>query len=375
MNAIANSPSTFPRRQLISIGAAARKYGCHENTLRAACNSGELRCFRLNRTGHQRLLESDILDWLGVESPELDCSIATKKVVIYARVSSNAQSVGFSKGSKDNDLARQVARLSEVSKKDYREPNPKILSDTGSGLSFNRKGFCRLLDDMLAGKLDGSVLLVAYKDRLARFGHEIVERIAKAHQIEIKYVEVEETENQQKELADDLLSVITVFNARAYGARSAKTCREELSAETVQKASELLHSGLQRSQIVTLLNKQGHRTLKGSIISDWVLKKYLSNRLVEQTIQTPKTENSFLKFHKECMKRIPIKLNPRTRKADISCRLLKSDILKAYAKYCKKHKLIRIPDKQIGSIMRELGYDVMLNQKGRTTFVGVALKA
>ena len=52
---------------------------------------------------------------------------------------------------------------------------------------------------------------------------------------------------------------------------------------------------------------------------------------------------------------------------------VKSDILKAYAKYCRKQKLIRIPDKQIGSIMRELGYEVMLNQKGRTTFVGVAL--
>lgn len=372
MDATANS---IPFRKLMSIGEAARRFGVHENTLRLACNQEKLRCYRIGQTGHRRLAESDVLRWLGVESPELDCSIATKKVVIYARVSSHAQSKNFSKGSEDNDLARQIERLSKVAKKDYRESKPLIYSDTGSGLSFTRKSFCKMIDAMLAGKLDGSVLLVAYKDRLARFGYEVVERIAKHHSITIKYVEVEETESEQKELSDDLISIITVFSARTYGLRAAKTCREELSSETVMKASSLLHSGLQRKQIVDLLNKEGHRTLKGKRISDWILRKYLSNKLVEQAIQTEQTENSFLKFHKEQMRRIPIQINPRTKKADISCRLLKSDIIKAYGKYCRKQKLIRVPDKQVGTIMRELGYDVMLNQKGRTTFVGVALKA
>jgi len=64
-----------------------------------------------------------------------------------------------------------------------------IYSGIGSGLSFTRKGLDRMIDHLLDGTIPaGSVLLITFKDRLARFGVELIEKIANFRQVQIKYI-------------------------------------------------------------------------------------------------------------------------------------------------------------------------------------------
>lgn len=145
-----------------------------------------------------------------------------KQVICYARVSSSHQ-----KG----DLDRQIELLQET----YKEA--EIIFDIGSGLNFKRKGFQNLLDRI--HKREVEKVVVAYKDRLCRFGFELVEWILKKSNTELVVLNQlsSSDESGTSELAEDLLSITTVFVARNNGNRSAKY-RKQRKEETQKKEEE-----------------------------------------------------------------------------------------------------------------------------------------
>ena len=122
--------------------------------------------------------------------------------ICYCRVSTPSQK---------EDLERQV----EYFQAEF--PNHEIIKDTGSGLNFKRKGFNAILDSAIRG--DISEVVVTHKDRLCRFGFELIERVIASGNGKILVLNQEKT-SPEKELVDDLLSIITVFSARLYGLRS-----------------------------------------------------------------------------------------------------------------------------------------------------------
>lgn len=136
---------------------------------------------------------------------------------IYARVSSPHQKP---------DLDRQVAALQSA------YPEHSLITDIGSGLNWERKGFTALLDHIHAGDCDEVV--VAHKDRLCRFGYEFVEWLAQKHHCTIVvHDQAVDSAHQipgDVELADDLLSVVTVFTARNNGLRSTKNKRRRVAS-------------------------------------------------------------------------------------------------------------------------------------------------
>ena len=89
-------------------------------------------------------------------------SRTTKQRIVYARVSSRKQL---------GDLERQITLL-EKSRPGYR-----VVSDIGSGINFKRRGLLHVLDLAISGRLDE--LVVAHRDRLMRFGFELIEHILK----------------------------------------------------------------------------------------------------------------------------------------------------------------------------------------------------
>lgn len=131
---------------------------------------------------------------------------------IYARVSSSHQKP---------DLDRQVESLQH----DY--PSHTVITDVGSGLNWKRKGFTSLLDLIHAG--DCEEIVVAYRDRLCRFGYELVEWIAQKHNCRIvvhtQGLDVQQDTFGDAELAEDLLAVVTFFTAKNNGLRAAKNKR------------------------------------------------------------------------------------------------------------------------------------------------------
>lgn len=128
-----------------------------------------------------------------------------KKDFIYTRVSSIGQK---------SDLERQTNYLKEL------YPNHISISDVGSGLNFKRKGLKTILDAALQGTV-GEVV-VAHKDRLCRFGFEIIEYIINQQKGKIVVLN-NDKDSPETELVHDLIAIITCFSARIHGLRSYKS--------------------------------------------------------------------------------------------------------------------------------------------------------
>ena len=165
-------------------------------TLRRWDREGKIHCIRLSNN-FRRVPEEEINRILGIKNNRIDA--------IYARVSSNDQK---------SDLYNQINRLKSLYK------DAQVFSDIKSGLRFNRKGFTELLNMIEDNKINN--IYITHRDRLARFGFDLIENICKIHNTKIIEVDGEEIPSANVELTRDLISIITSFSARLYGLRSDK---------------------------------------------------------------------------------------------------------------------------------------------------------
>ena len=94
-----------------------------------------------------------------------------------------------------------------------------IMSDLGSRLNFKKKGLNQLISMILSSQID--TIYLTHKDRLLRFGNELIVMIAKQFNTKVVILHQQE-EGFETKLAKDVLEIITVFSARLYGSRSHK---------------------------------------------------------------------------------------------------------------------------------------------------------
>jgi putative resolvase len=127
---------------------AQKKYGFHPKTLADWADKGEIEYIR-SKGGHRRYLESSIIG----QSPEATFHFRT----IYSRVSTHSQK---------NDLEAQSTKLKQ-------QPHDELIQEIGSGMSFKRKKFIKIMDRV--GRREITEIIVAHKDRLCRFGFDFVE--------------------------------------------------------------------------------------------------------------------------------------------------------------------------------------------------------
>jgi predicted site-specific integrase-resolvase len=97
------------------------------------------------------------------------------------------------------------------------------VTDLGSGMNYRKKGLKRLLDEIIEDRV--SRLVITHKDRLLRFGAELVFAICEAKDIEVVILNKGEDTSFEEDLERDVLEIITVFSARLYGARSRKNAK------------------------------------------------------------------------------------------------------------------------------------------------------
>lgn len=184
-------------RKYIKPKQASELLGVNLATLRRMGDSGEIPCIRTNS---QRYLY-DVYSFINRNNPQTP----DRKKICYARVSSRGQKM---------DLQNQIELLKT------RFPTYETISDFGSGLNFRRKGLQKIMDLAYEGKLEEVV--VTYKDRLCRFGFELIEYIlSKQSKAKIVVLCYNNT-SVESELSTDLLSIITVFSARMHGLRKYK---------------------------------------------------------------------------------------------------------------------------------------------------------
>jgi predicted site-specific integrase-resolvase len=186
-------------KRLVKIGEAARVLGCSVSTLQKWETSGELLPARKTLGGTRYYDRAELLQLGDADAP----------TVGYCRVSSNDQKA---------DLVRQHEMLEAYcAAKGWRS---EIIKDLGSGMNYRKKGLQQLLEMILRNKMRR--LVISHKDRLLRFGAELVFALCELQGIEIVIIHKGEQPSFEEELAQDVLEIIMVFSARLYGSRSRK---------------------------------------------------------------------------------------------------------------------------------------------------------
>lgn len=186
----------------VGIGEASKALGVFIETIRRWDRAGKINSER-TPNGHRRYDLSKLIGVTRKKIPEIRNTIA------YARVSSHDQKL-------DLERQKKVLEMYCASQGWVFE----ILSDLGSGMNYQKKGLKKLIHAILNEKIGRLVL--THKDRLLRFGAELIFSICEAKEVEVVIINKGETTSFEEDLAKDVLEIITVFSARLYGSRSKK---------------------------------------------------------------------------------------------------------------------------------------------------------
>lgn len=178
---------------------ACEELGVHPNTLRSWANEGKIKYIRTE--GGKRRYDTTSVENVNVQ----------KSSICYCRVSSAKQR---------DDLTRQIAYMHD------RFPEYEIVTDIGSGLNFKRKGFVSILERAMQGTV--GTVVVAHRDRLCRFGFELVQWIVEQNGGKLLVLD-DIVSSPKGELVKDLVSIIHVFACRIHGLRKYTT---EISKDT-----------------------------------------------------------------------------------------------------------------------------------------------
>lgn len=186
----------------VNIGKAALELGVAQETLRRWERLGKISVDRTPK-GHRRY---DLSKLRGLTNK--NC-MAKKRTIAYARVSSHDQKA---------DLNRQVSILESFSAS--HGWNYEVFQDLGSGLNYSKKGLKKLIKEICLGTVER--LVVTHKDRLLRFGAELIFSLCEQFGTEVVIINASDETNFEDDLVQDVMEIITVFSARLYGSRSRK---------------------------------------------------------------------------------------------------------------------------------------------------------
>ena len=192
--------------------------GVTAQTLRNWDKEGKLKPSYVKSNGYRYYSEESIMSYTQERKTKKNLN-----VVGYARVSSKKQS---------DDLERQINNLNTYISSKY--DSFDIITDIGSGINYNKPGLKKLIEKINKKEVD--LIIVPYKDRLLRFGFELVEYFAELNNVKIEVLEKID-KNQDEELVEDLVQIITVFSCKMQGKRKTKT--KQLIDDFSKKITEL----------------------------------------------------------------------------------------------------------------------------------------
>lgn len=187
-----------------SIGKFAKLIDKTEQTLRNWDKKDILKPHHVTKSGYRYYSQQQLNYFLGIKNRENE----NRKIIGYCRVSSNKQK---------DDLERQVENVKTyMYSKGYQF---EIITDIGSGINYNNKGLNKLLDNVTNSEVEK--IIVLYKDRLIRFGFELIENLCSKYGTSIEIIDNSDKTGEQ-ELVEDMIQIITVFSARLQGKRANK---------------------------------------------------------------------------------------------------------------------------------------------------------
>jgi DNA binding domain, excisionase family len=191
---------------LMSIGKFAKEIGLSVQHLRKLHDDNILIPDVITKGGTRYYSDEQLQAYLNKNNPQQELPI-----ILYARVSTRSQK---------DDLDEQVENLKSYAiSKGY---SFEIITDIGSGINYTKQGLKQLIQKINNKEI--SKIVVLYKDRLIRFGFELIEYICELNNVSIEIID-NTTISNRTELTNDLIQIITVFANKLYGSRSKKTLR------------------------------------------------------------------------------------------------------------------------------------------------------
>lgn len=200
---------------LINIGEAAKLRGVSIDTLRRWEKAGKIKTER-TEGGHRRYRVADLFK---VENPSF------RYTVCYGRVSTRE---------KKDDLNRQMTVL-EMYCQSMGWDCVYLLQDIGSGMNYRKRGLLKLVELLQRNEVER--LVITDKDRLLRFGSELIFALCETNRAEVIILNRPSEQEPEQEMTEDILSIITVFSARLYGRRSRRNLK---TMQTLHEAGERL---------------------------------------------------------------------------------------------------------------------------------------
>ena len=186
-----------------TIGQFSKLVGKSIQTLRLWDAENKLKPHHISDGGHRYYSEQQIY-----QVTQQAIKKKPRKSIGYCRVSSNKQK---------DDLERQIENVKTyMIAKGY---TSDTITDIGSGINYNKKGLNSLINMITNYEVDKIVIM--YKDRLLRFGFELIENLCSKYGTEIEIIDQTEKTGEQ-ELVEDLVQIVTVFSCRLQGKRANK---------------------------------------------------------------------------------------------------------------------------------------------------------
>ena len=199
-----------------SINQFSKILGVSAQTLRNWDNNGKLHPHHTSSNGYRYYSQEQLNQVLNIK-PNID-----RITIGYCRVSSNKQK---------DDLEKQIENMRMYL---IAQGQPfEIISDIGSSINYKKKGLKEVIKLITQNKVDKVVVL--YKDRLLRFGFELIEYIASLYNCKIEIIDNTE-KSEQQELVEDLVQIITVFSCKLQGKRANKA--KKLVKELISDGDE-----------------------------------------------------------------------------------------------------------------------------------------
>lgn len=194
--------------KLLTLKETEQLLNVSKSTLQRWDNSSRLIALR-TEGGHRRYKLSDIERLIGENSNKVTDKSAAVKVATYARCSTQDQKA-------HGDIDRQTSRIFEYcTKKKYKVEY--IIKDMGSGLNDKRKGFIKLCNLVVNGKINKVV--IEHKDRLTRFQYNLIEFLFNSYGVEIELLD-KNGYTEQEELVNDMMMLIASFSGKVYSLRA-----------------------------------------------------------------------------------------------------------------------------------------------------------
>ena len=184
---------------MFSVGKFAKMIGVTSGTLRNWERDKKLIPLRTN--GNQRRYTQEQYNQI------MQIKQNERLNVGYCRVSAKHQ---------QNDLVRQKEAMELYLAKQGVEY--EILEDIGSGINYRKNGLKRVLELVSQNRV--ATLYILHKDRLVRFGFELIEEICKLHNTKIQIINQSEDKTDEQEMIEDIMNIIHVFSCQMNGKRS-----------------------------------------------------------------------------------------------------------------------------------------------------------